>query len=99
MIDELKKSVVRTLMRAHGETNKANKANIERYLERRMQAVLKDVLVIALSGVRHKYYTDDDAVKLFLSTTYRKHLGADDIKWQAGRCAGVTCTDTVQRAL
>ena len=72
MIDDLKQYITRALVRTHGTSNETN---IERYLNRKIQIVLKDVLAIALSGVEHKYYASDDTVKLFLSTTYRKRWG------------------------
>ena len=72
MIDDLKQYITGSLVRAYGQQNGKN---IERYLDRKLRLVLKDVLAIALSGVEHKYYASDDTVKLFLSTTYRKRWG------------------------
>ena len=68
-IDELKECITRVLMRNNKDTKQIN---IERYLQRRMNVVLKDILPIALSSVRHSGYPDDDTVKLFISTSYRK---------------------------
>ena len=72
MIDDLKQYITLALVRAYGQQNRKN---IERYLDRKIRLVLKDVLAIALSSVEHKYYASDDTVKLFLSTTHRKRWG------------------------
>lgn len=71
-ISELKDFMINALVRRLKESNRAN---IERYVNRKTPAILKDLIPVALNNVRHTRYADDETVKLFLSTEYRKSWG------------------------
>lgn len=71
-IEELKEKLIKALVRSNAQSDTKN---ITRYINRTMRTVLKDILPIAISNIRHTHYPDDENVKLFNSTLYRKSWG------------------------
>jgi hypothetical protein len=72
MIALLKQSIIDSLSKSYGESNRKN---ISRYLDKKMYTILADILKVAVSNMRHEYHKDNDDIKLFLSNTYRKSWG------------------------
>ena len=71
-IEELKSRLISTLVRVNAQSDRKN---IEHYINKKMTTVLKDILPIAISRVRHTHFADDENVKLFASTRLRKSWG------------------------
>ena len=68
-IEELKEYIATALVKRFSESDRKK---IDRYLNRSLPVILRDLLPIAVSEIRHDRYKDDEDVKLLAVTQFRK---------------------------